>query len=320
MEEKQVQTEQSTPEKKKEKKPRKFGPLIAAVIFVAAMLLITPVGGLLNRLTAGLTEVNIDWTIPFRLIMLISGLVFVNFLLRMLFRALSPKSKGVRTAATLVSSALHYLLGIVGLLWGLAILGVDVVALVAGAGIVALIVGFGAESLIADVITGIFMIFEHQYEVGDIITVGDFRGTVTDIGIRTTSITDTGGNVKIINNSSISELINRSNKVSYAVCDMAIPYQNCLERAETLLAGRLPKLYEEDQAKDKLFKKEPAYLGVQSMQPAAGAIVLRIAVEVEEQDIFKAQRKLNREMLLTFEKAGIPNPMVGVKVAKDEAE
>ena len=67
----------------------------------------------------------------------------------------------------------------------------------ASVGVVALVVGFGAESLIEDMITGLFMLFENQYNVGDIVEVDGFRGTVTSIGIRTTCITDPGDNVKI---------------------------------------------------------------------------------------------------------------------------
>lgn len=84
---------------------------------------------------------------------------------------------------------------------GLTILGVNMTTIIASVGVLALIVGFSAESLIADVVTGTFMLLENQYNVGDIVEVNGFRGTVTSIGIRTTCITDTGDNVKIINNS-----------------------------------------------------------------------------------------------------------------------
>lgn len=124
---------------------------------------------------------------------------------------------------TLADSAIRYLLIIVGLLWALSIVGVVCGRCWPAPAVLQLIIGFGAESLIADVITGTFMLFEHQYEVGDIIVVGDFRGTVTQIGIRTTQIMDSGGNVKIINNSDIRSLINRSNDLSFAVCDHGGP-------------------------------------------------------------------------------------------------
>lgn len=85
--------------------------------------------------------------------------------------------------------------------------GADVRTVVAGIGVLALIIGFGAESLIADMITGMFAIMDNQYNVGDIIEVNGFRGTVSDIGIRTTSLTDAGGNVLIINNSNMKNIL-----------------------------------------------------------------------------------------------------------------
>ena len=200
------------------------------------------------------------------------------------------------------------------LLWALAILGVDVSALLAGAGVVALIIGFGAESLIADVITGVFMLFEHQYEVGDIIVVGDFRGTVTQIGIRTTCITDGGGNMQIVNNSDIRNLINRSNDASYAVCDIGIPYQGYLRQAEEVLKKVLPTLPETN---PELFAAAPNYAGVQQLDLANNAVILRVSAEVTEKNIYSAQRALNRTLLLAFEDAGIPNPVTELKMVKE---
>ena len=283
--------------------------VLLAVIFAAALLACDPVSRLLSRLTTVL-----DWTVPFRLVMLVSGLTLAAGVLRLLFRRWAPKSSRARTAFTISNSALRYILGLLGLLWALAIVGVDVQALLAGAGVVALIIGFGAESLIADVITGIFMLFEHQYEVGDIIVVGSFRGTVTQIGIRTTSITDTGGNVQIINNSDIRNLINRSNDNSFAVCDIGIPYQGWLHKAEGVLAETLPKLHEEQ---SELFTQAPKYLGVQQMDISNDAVILRVSAEVAERNIFAAQRALNRALLLAFEDAGIPNPVAELKMVRE---
>ena len=129
---------------------------------------------------------------------------------------------------------------IVILCWGLSILGVDLSTIVTAVGILALVVGFGAESLIADVVTGTFMLFENQYNVGDIVEVNGFRGTVQEIGIRTTSIMDAGGNVKIINNSDMKNILNRSDNASLAVSNIDVPYETDLEALE----AKLPALME----------------------------------------------------------------------------
>ena len=270
-----------------------------------------PVSKLLNNL---LGTAVFNWKIPFQLVAMAAFLALLSDILQIFFNHWTPKTGRGRTAFTLVGSASRYVLGLAGILWGLAILGVDVKALLAGAGVVALIIGFGAESLIADVITGIFMIFEHQYEVGDIIVVGDFRGTVTQIGIRTTSITDTGGNVQIINNSNISNLINRSNDNSFSVCDIAIPYYGYLRQAEDILKELLPRLHQEN---GEVFEAVPRYLGVQQLDLPNNAIVLRVVAEVPEKNIYSGQRLLNRALLLAFEDAGIPVPVPQVDIGRE---
>lgn len=292
---------------KEKKMPGKT--ILAAVVFVASLLLNVPVSTWLGNVVGGF-----DWSILFRLAAMLSGLVLLSAAGRLFFHKWHPSSARGRTVATISSSALRYILGLVGLLWALAIVGVDVQALLAGAGIAALIIGFGAESLIADVITGLFMLFEHQYEVGDIIVIGDFRGTVTQIGIRTTCVTDTGGNVQIINNSDIRNLINRSSDTSFAVCDIAIPYQGYLRKAEAVLEKTLPSLPREY---PEIFTTVPKYLGVQQMDISNDAIILRISAEVAEKNIYSGQRALNRTLLLAFEDAGISNPVAEVKLAQE---
>ncbi len=207
------------------------------------------------------------------------------------------------TVITILQSLLRYGAAIVILCWGLHILGVNVTTIVASVGIVALIVGFGAESLIEDVITGLFMLFENQYNVGDIVEVGGFRGTVTDIGIRTTSITDPGGNVKIINNSNMKDILNRSDHASRSVCDMSIPYETDLPAFEAKLPAILEGIYK---AHGDKMKSVPVYLGVQEL--ADSAVVLRFVVEVDESDIYGVQRILNRDLFVAFRKAGVEIP------------
>lgn len=229
--------------------------------------------------------------------------LFAAQLLRFLLTLVKPKERKGLTFVSILSSLLRYVAALVILCWGLSILGVNVNAIVASVGIVALIVGFGAESLVADVVTGIFLLFENQYNVGDIVEVNGFRGTVKEIGIRTTAIMDLGGNVKIINNSEMKNILNRSDNVSRAVSDIAIPYETDLEALE----AKLPALMEEIcQKRSDLMLSKPAYLGVQQL--ADSAVVLRFVVEVAEKDIYTGARVLNRDLWLGFRKLGVEVP------------
>ena len=230
-------------------------------------------------------------------------------LLRLVLSLIKPKERKGMTLVSLLSSLLHYVAALVILCWGLSILGVNVNAIVASVGIVALIVGFGAESLVADVITGVFLIFENQYNVGDIVEVNGFRGTVKEIGIRTTSIMDTGENIKIINNSEMKNILNRSDNISRAVSDIAIPYETDLEALE----AKLPQLMNEiqEQRKDVMLSA-PRYLGVQQLGDSS--VVLRFVVEVAEKDIYSGARILNRDLWLGFRKLGVECPFPQVDV------
>ena len=248
-------------------------------------------------------RLNLSAAALLKVLTMAAGILLLARLLRALLKALRPKSHRGMTMITLASSLIQYTAALVALCWGLSILGVNVSAIVASVGVLALIVGFGAESLIADVITGVFMLFENQCNVGDIVEVGGFRGTVQKIGIRTTCVVDGGGNVKIINNSEMKNILNRSDKASYAVCDIGIPYETDLEALEEQLPGLLDAI----SAKcPDLISEAPRYLGVQSLD--SSSVVLRFTAAVSEENIYAAQRKLNRELLLGLRRLGVECP------------
>lgn len=232
-----------------------------------------------------------------------AGVSGVTVLVCFVLGLIHPKSHRARTILTLLNSLLRYAAALLILCWGLSILGVDVSVIVASVGVVALVVGFGVESLIADVVTGTFILFENQYNVGDIVEVGGFRGTVKDIGIRTTAIEDAGGNVKIINNSEMKNILNRSDHASRAVCDIDIPYETDLEALEERIPALLEEIYRQNAG---ILKSVPAYLGVEKL--GASSVVLRFVAEVAEKDLFAAGRVLNRSLWLGLRRLGVECP------------
>ena len=238
-----------------------------------------------------------------RLLVMVLFVLLLSELIKLLCSAIKAKTHRGRTVQTLLLSLTRYVAAIVILCWGLSLVGVDVSTILASVGVLALIVGFGAESLITDVITGIFMLFENQYNVGDIIEVSGFRGTVSNIGIRTTSITDSSGNIKIINNSDMRNILNRSNKASKAVCDFSVPYSTDLESLEERLPALLSAIYERNR---EVLLSAPVYVGVQSL--GESALVLRFAADVPEAQIYSGARVLNRELFLAMRKIGVESP------------
>lgn len=287
--------------KKKEEKSRLIKMVVYAVLFIIIAVL-----GFSTDLVdmAELAAiVSISGTTVFKLAVMILGVLLIENLLVLLLSIHKPKSHRARSVLSLVSSLAKYVAFIVILCWGLTLLGVNITTIIASVGVLALIVGFSAESLIADVVTGTFMLLENQYNVGDIVEVNGFRGTVTSIGIRTTCITDTGDNVKIINNSEMKNILNRSDNLSRAVSDISIPYETDLEKLEE----EMPKLLETIfQAHTDIMQNAPQYLGVQALE--SSGIQLRFVVEVTEKQIFSATRIMNHDLLLGFRKLGVECP------------
>ncbi|MBS7263102.1 MAG: mechanosensitive ion channel [Eubacteriales bacterium] len=286
--------------------------LFRIIICVAVLATVIPLGFLTNIFNPATWNITFDLSVLLKLLILIAVVIAVEALLVMILGAIKVQNHRVRSILSIVSSLLKYVAGIVILCGGLSILGVNLSTIVASVGILALIVGFSAESLIADVVTGAFMLFENQYNVGDIVEVDNFRGTVTNIGIRTTCITDPGDNVKIVNNSAMRNILNRSDKLSRSVSDIAIPYGTDLEKLESEIPGLMEEIYNK---RSDMMKKPPVYLGVQSL--ADSAVVLRFVVNVDEKDIYSGARVLNHDLLLGFRHLGVECPFPQVDVHTD---
>jgi len=287
------------------------------IILLLVFLLIPGINPLLNAESKAAVSVQIQATFggllggagtltPARLICALAVVLLtwlVCNLLTWILTWIANKNNNSRSMVGLFVSLIKFLGVIVGGVWALGILGVNLAGIFASLGIVSLIVGFGAQSLIEDAVTGIFIIFEGQYHVGDVIVVDGFRGTVKKIGIRTTCIEDGGGNQKIVNNSDIRNIQNRSNKTSLAVCDLSVPYDADIREIEKVFADNFPKIYARNK---KLFLKPPRYLGVESL--GESSVVLRIVADITEDNFFVGYRTLNREIKIMCDENNIEIP------------
>lgn len=299
-------------DEKKEKKSK--ATLIRLIVMVVVFLLLGGIGMLSGLFTwDDLAEIDFSFSVFWKLLVMIASVITLETLLVFILSLPKPKSHRARSVLSIIASLMKYIAAIVILCWGLSILGVNVSTIVASVGIVALIVGFSAESLIADVVTGAFMIFENHYNVGDIIEVDGFRGTVTDIGIRTTCITDPAENIKIVNNSAMKNILNRSDKMSRSISDIGIPYSTDLEKLESAIPALMQNIYEKH--KD-MMKEAPRYLGVNEL--ADSAVVLRFMVFVDEKDIYSGARVLNHDLFLGFRALGVEVPFPQMDVHLDK--
>ena len=266
-----------------------------------------------SQLPATVASFNLNFGMVLSTLLMAGLLYLVYQLVRLVEEVIPSKSGRQETLRRMFMNALRYAMVIVGIIWGLMIFGVDTGAIFASVGIVTLVVSLSAESLFADMFTGIFILVEDQYHVGDIISIDGFRGRVVSLGIRTTRIEDDGGNVKIINNADIRNVMNLSNKVSFSICDISMSYGESIERAEAVIAEAMPKI----QAKyPDIFEHGLQYAGVQSL--SASSVDLRVLARVSEANIYKGRRLLNREMKIAFDEAGIEIPFPQLVVHKAE--
>lgn len=206
------------------------------------------------------------------------------------------------TLMKLLENVLTYVVYFIAIMMILSALTINVQAMLAGAGIVGLAVGFGAQSLVKDIITGFFIIFEDQFSVGDYVRIGQFEGTVEEIGLRTTKIKSFTGEINILPNGSIVEVTNFSLYNSVAVLDIGISYEGDIQYAENVLQDYLNTTLE----KYPDLVKTPELLGIQ--QFAASEVVLRIVAETLPMKHWYIARQLRKDIKLLLDEHGIEIP------------
>ncbi len=216
------------------------------------------------------------------------------FLVNLLTRLFSGNGRRSRTIGALIRSLTKYVVILAAIAVILGLWGVDVQSILAGVGIVTLIIGLGCQTLIQDVVAGLFIVFDDYFAVGDIVIIDGFRGTVSDIGLKSTKITDAGGNIKAINNSSITTVVNLSRMDSLVTVSMAASYNEDPVRVEGLLLRALPKI----QAKIPQITDTLTYKGISEIGDSDVSYL--VICHCKEANRFQVTRDLNRELLLLF--------------------
>ena len=225
------------------------------------------------------------------------GICFIVIQGSSLLVRLSDKvtNNSAKTTLLLLGNALKYIAGIAFVIITLSYWGVDTTALVTGSAVLALVVGLGCQSLISDIVAGIFMLFEGDIKVGDIVVIDGWRGTVKQIGLRRTKIEDAVGNINIVNNASISNIINNTQDLSVALVDVGTEYNESILRIEEVIEEGLPVMKEHIPA----IVEGPFYKGVQSL--GESSVNIKLVAKCKEEDKYQVERDLNREIKLLFD-------------------
>ncbi|MEJ2853587.1 MULTISPECIES: mechanosensitive ion channel family protein [unclassified Saccharothrix] len=181
-------------------------------------------------------------------------------------------------------------------------LGMNVAPILTSAGILGVAIGFGAQNLVKDFLSGMFMMLEDQYGVGDVVDLGPATGTVESVGLRITTIRDTNGTVWYVRNGEILRVGNSSQGFAVAVVDLPLAYgANLASASEVLTTAALEAVAEESLEKDTIDK--PQVLGVEKVTPEG--ITMRVTVKVRPGRQWAVQRALRAKLMPALEDAGI---------------
>ena len=238
----------------------------------------------------------------------ISGTVSATHARRLDTPAVIPPEHTVRAAsrAKTIGSVLRSLSTAVvysiAALMVLGELGLDLGPLVAGAGIAGVALGFGAQSLVKDFLTGMFMLMEDQYGVGDIIDAGEAKGTVEAVGLRTTRLRDVEGTVWYIPNGQINRIGNKSQEWARALLDVSVEYDTDLRQAEAIIKDVADSMWHDPEWSVRLLE-EPEIWGVENL--GVNGVDIRLGLKTRPAEQFKVMRELRTRLKERFDQEGI---------------
>jgi small conductance mechanosensitive channel len=225
--------------------------------------------------------------------------------------------KRVKTLTHLLESLAKVTILIIAFMMILGTFEINLAPLLASAGIAGLAIGFGAQNLIRDLISGFFIIFENQYNVGDVIQIEDARGKVEKMSIRATYLRDLEGNLHIIPNGEIKKVTNISKSFSRALVDIEVAYKEDLDKVIDVLKDECEKMAQDNAFPDSL-RGKPEVLGVEKL--GSSGITIRILTDTEPGKQWEVAREMRKRIKKRLDKEGIeiPFPQLTLWLGDDE--
>jgi small-conductance mechanosensitive channel len=214
----------------------------------------------------------------------------------------SGRATRLRTLLPLLRTALLVTIAIVIGLTALSELGVDIAPLLAGAGIVGVAIGFGSQTLVHDVITGMFLLLENEIQVGDVVTAAGFSGAVENLSIRTIRLRAADGSVNIIPFSVVTTINNTSRGIGNATISVTIPYDEDIDRVDATLKEIVGEM-RKDPVFDGMIRSDLQLWGLDKVSASGVTIVGQI--ECTDAGRWPVQREFNRRMRERFQAQGI---------------
>ena len=213
-----------------------------------------------------------------------------------------------KTIQLLLQNIMKYIIGAFVILAILTVYGIDVKAILAGLGIAGLVLCLALQDTIKDFLSGMTIILENQYMIGDTIEVNGFKGEVIFLGLKTTRIKHYEGEVMIISNRNITQVINYSAEPSLAIVDVSISYESDIALVEKTLATLAKKLTKELPK----IKGEVQSLGINEMGDSA--LVYRMVVPAEPMQHYEVEREMRKQIKLALDQEHIKIPYPQIEV------
>ncbi|WP_283605814.1 mechanosensitive ion channel family protein [Mycolicibacterium poriferae] len=220
-------------------------------------------------------------------------------------QAIERRQQRAQTIGSVLKSTVSIVLLVWGILAILNVLGVNIAPFIASAGVVGLAIGFGAQNLVRDFVTGVFMLLEDQYGVGDIVDLGEAIGEVQTVGLRVTTLRDIDGTLWYVRNGEIARVGNMSQDYAVARIEVPVSLSADVERAEQVAVDAAAAAIAEAPLAEKVLG-EPEMLGVQELSP--DLLTLRMTLKTRPGAQWSVQRRLRREILRAYDENGIDLP------------
>ena len=209
----------------------------------------------------------------------------------------------LRTIASILRATSYGVLGFIALIQILNIFDIPYQPILASAGIIGVGVGLGAQSIFKDMINGIFILVEDQYNVGEVVVLAGLKGTVEDLSLRSTRVRDGDGTLYIVPNSQITTVSNLSRDFSIASLPVSVDASANPDKVMALLRTLAEQVRNDSAFKD-IAISDPDILGVDKIDGRSVTYPVNIRVRANQRD--PVLRELRRRIILTFEKEGIP--------------
>jgi small conductance mechanosensitive channel len=218
------------------------------------------------------------------------------------------RAQRARTVGSVLRSITSAVVLVVASIMVMAEFGLDLAPVLASAGIAGVALGFGAQNLVRDFLSGMFMLLEDQYGVGDVVDLGEATGTVESVGLRITTVRDVRGTVWHVRNGAIARVGNKSQGFAVAVVDVPLAHTADIARAVEL-AGQVSAEVAADEEVARRLLGPPEVLGVETV--TLEGVTLRVTAKTQPGQQFAVQRSLNAAITDAFDDERLPRPYGG---------